>query len=136
MMVSDTLLGGVDVVIEIPSALENVLAFPIDDSTAASEILEDAGALDLIRSFRTELEGYACLTFEGFRSIVSSLKKETGRKGRDLFHPLRVALTARSSGPELDKLIPLVETSAKLGVRGVLSCQARVDAFLSRHGTD
>ncbi len=31
----------------------------------------------------------------------------TGRKGRDLFHPLRLALTARESGPELKKLLPL-----------------------------
>jgi len=32
----------------------------------------------------------------------------TGRKGRDLFHPLRLALTARESGPELKKLLPLI----------------------------
>jgi glutamyl-tRNA synthetase len=32
----------------------------------------------------------------------------TGRKGRDLFHPLRLALTARESGPEMKKLLPLI----------------------------
>jgi glutamyl-tRNA synthetase len=32
----------------------------------------------------------------------------TGRKGRDLFHPLRLALTARESGPEMTKLLPLM----------------------------
>ena len=32
----------------------------------------------------------------------------TGRKGRALFHPLRLALTARETGPEMAKLLPLI----------------------------
>lgn len=36
------------------------------------------------------------------------LKKVTGRKGRALFHPLRLALTGRDSGPELAVLLPLI----------------------------
>ncbi len=39
---------------------------------------------------------------------TSTLKRETGRKGRDLFHPLRLALTGRDSGPELAALLPLI----------------------------
>lgn len=31
-----------------------------------------------------------------------------GRKGRALFHPLRLALTARETGPEMAKLLPLI----------------------------
>ncbi|NWH07233.1 MAG: glutamate--tRNA ligase [Alphaproteobacteria bacterium] len=33
---------------------------------------------------------------------------ETGRKGRDLFQPLRLALTGRPHGPEMKKLLPLI----------------------------
>lgn len=36
------------------------------------------------------------------------LKTETGRKGRALFHPLRLALTGREQGPELAGLLPLI----------------------------
>ncbi len=32
----------------------------------------------------------------------------TGRKGKALFHPLRLALTGREHGPELAKLLPLI----------------------------
>jgi glutamyl-tRNA synthetase len=32
----------------------------------------------------------------------------TGKKGRDLFHPLRLALTGCESGPEMKKLLPLI----------------------------
>ncbi|MCW2283410.1 glutamyl-tRNA synthetase [Rhodoblastus acidophilus] len=39
---------------------------------------------------------------------TSALKQATGRKGRDLFHPLRLALTGREAGPELAKLLPLI----------------------------
>jgi glutamyl-tRNA synthetase len=32
----------------------------------------------------------------------------TGRRGRDLYHPLRIALTGASEGPELHHLLPLI----------------------------
>ena len=36
------------------------------------------------------------------------LKAETGRRGKQLFHPLRLALTARERGPELRNLLPVI----------------------------
>jgi glutamyl-tRNA synthetase len=39
---------------------------------------------------------------------TAALKTLSGRKGRDLFHPLRLALTGRESGPELAALLPLI----------------------------
>jgi glutamyl-tRNA synthetase len=39
---------------------------------------------------------------------TKSITAATARKGRDLFHPLRLALTARESGPEMKKLLPLM----------------------------
>ncbi|HEY5339061.1 MAG TPA: glutamate--tRNA ligase [Rhizomicrobium sp.] len=41
-------------------------------------------------------------------SWTKSITAATGKKGRELFHPLRLALTARESGPEMKKLLPLV----------------------------
>jgi len=38
---------------------------------------------------------------ETWRTLTSALKESTGRKGRELFHPLRLALTGRDSGPEM-----------------------------------
>ncbi len=37
-----------------------------------------------------------------------AVKTATGRKGKALFHPLRLALTGREHGPELKTLLPLV----------------------------
>jgi glutamyl-tRNA synthetase len=39
---------------------------------------------------------------------TAALKAASGRKGRALFHPLRLALTGRETGPELAALLPLI----------------------------
>ena len=39
---------------------------------------------------------------------TTALKEKTNRKGRALFHPLRVALTGREDGPDLRSLLPLM----------------------------
>ena len=49
---------------------------------------------------------------------TGALKAATGRKGRALFHPLRLALTGRETGPELAALLPLMgheRATARLG---------------------
>ena len=39
---------------------------------------------------------------------TNALKEKSGRKGKSLFHPLRLALTGREDGPELKSLLPLL----------------------------
>lgn len=43
-----------------------------------------------------------------WRSWTDAVKARTGRKGRALFHPLRLALTGRESGPELAAFLPFI----------------------------
>jgi len=45
---------------------------------------------------------------ETWKAWTSAVQKATGRKGRELFHPLRLALTGRENGPELKTLLPLI----------------------------
>ncbi len=45
---------------------------------------------------------------------TNALKEKSGRKGRALFHPLRLALTGREDGPELKSLLPLLGRKACL----------------------
>lgn len=58
-------------------------------------------------------------TFDGdtWGQWTDALKAETGRKGKQLFMPLRLAITGQSRGPELADLLPLLqreETLARL----------------------
>jgi len=45
---------------------------------------------------------------ETWGAWTKAVAAETGAKGRGLFHPLRLALTAQEHGPELKKLLPLI----------------------------
>jgi glutamyl-tRNA synthetase len=45
---------------------------------------------------------------ESWGAWTAALKAETGRKGRALFLPLRLALTGREHGPEMAALLPLI----------------------------
>ncbi len=43
-----------------------------------------------------------------WKAWTAELKEKTGRKGKDLFMPLRLALTGQKHGPELQSLLPLL----------------------------
>ncbi|MBW8309463.1 MAG: glutamate--tRNA ligase [Candidatus Paracaedibacteraceae bacterium] len=47
-------------------------------------------------------------TTETWSHWTTAIKAETGRKGRDLFMPLRQALTGFDHGPEMKELLPLI----------------------------
>lgn len=52
-----------------------------------------------------------------WKAWTDRLKQETGRKGRALFMPLRLALTGRAAGPELADLLPLLGREGTLARR-------------------
>lgn len=57
---------------------------------------------------------------ETWSTWTTAVRNATGIKGRQLFHPLRLALTAREAGPELRALLPFigrVRAEARLGGR-------------------
>ena len=76
-------------------------------------VLEDPGFLEEAAA-RLPPEPWGETTWKEWTAAVSAA---TQRKGRALFHPLRLALTARETGPEMAKLLPLIgraKASARL----------------------
>ncbi len=54
-----------------------------------------------------------------YAAFLAAVKPASGRAGKALFHPLRLALTGASSGPELKALLPLIGRSrAEARLRG------------------
>lgn len=45
---------------------------------------------------------------ETWQKFTKAVGTATGKKGRALYHPLRIALTGREQGPELKALLPLI----------------------------
>jgi len=75
------------------------------------------------------------LTPELFHKIVNEVKAETGAKGKELFHPIRIAVTGSHSGPEFDKLIPILEEGSRLQwPKHVLSVRERLEEFGEARG--
>jgi nondiscriminating glutamyl-tRNA synthetase len=64
-----------------------------------------------------------------FKRWMNEVKTATGAKGAELFHPVRIALTGAHSGPEFDKLLPLIEDGAALGL-AIPSVSERVERFV------
>ena len=69
------------------------------------------------------------VTPAAFKTWLNEIKSETGIKGPALFHPVRIALTGTHSGPDFDKIIPLIEEGAALGL-GMRSVRERIDRFV------
>jgi len=94
--------------------------------------LEGKTARTIIKLFGEKIVRFPEFGYAHFSTLTSEIKKETGAKGKDLYHPLRVALTARASGLELDRLIPLVEEGAKLEFpKRIKTCRERVTEILN-----
>lgn len=52
--------------------------------------------------------------WERFSEIVKKVGEKLKIKGKELFHPIRVALTSKFSGLELKSFVPLIEDGAKI----------------------
>jgi nondiscriminating glutamyl-tRNA synthetase len=85
----------------------------------------------VVRAFTAKITAEAgAMTPQRFKELMNEVKAETGAKGKDLFHPVRIILTGAHSGPEFDKLIPLLEEGSQLDLpTHVLSVRERVEAF-------
>ena len=101
------------------------------------QILAQDGAHEVIRALTRRIEEYDFLDFETYRQVVNQVKEETGQKGKNLFRPIRLALTARASGPELEKLVPIFERGSRLELPvKILGAKERAKAvmdWLERH---
>jgi len=77
------------------------------------------------------------ITAERFKAIINEVKAETGTKGKELFHPIRIAIIGSHSGPEFDKLIPIIEAGSKLDLPvHVKSVRQRVEEFEKAFAAD
>jgi len=51
------------------------------------------------------------ISLENFKDWIMEISKQSGKKGKDLYHPLRLALTGKDSGPELSKIVATLDFS-------------------------
>lgn len=123
---------------DFPGLVRELLSFDPEaglKDPEVREILADPESRIAIRAFEKNLlaDPSPAVNFEVYKAAVVKIMKEQGIKGRSLFRPLRVALTAKASGPELEKIIEVVEKAAELNLPiPAVSVRARVTAVASR----
>ena len=78
-------------------------------------VLSRYGARDVVRQLALLLLEDGPLTTERFSEVVTALKEKLDIRGRELFHPLRLALAGLAGEGELDRVILLLDEAAGLG---------------------
>jgi hypothetical protein len=72
-------------------------------------------ARDVLRELARHVLDGAPVTSVRFQEIVTALKEGLEIRGRELFHPLRLALAGHVGEGELDRVILLVDEAAAVG---------------------
>lgn len=86
------------------TVLDDVRSWWTVTSGDITPVVEDRALLDAAAALLPP-EPWNAATWGAWTAAV---KVQTGAKGRALFHPLRLALTGRDTGPELKALLPLI----------------------------
>jgi nondiscriminating glutamyl-tRNA synthetase len=80
----------------------------------AAQILEKESVRRVLKTFAEYLENGADAVQEIYPAAIKYVKEKTGVKGKDLFMPLRAALTGRIHGPELDRVFTVLGRNGAL----------------------
>jgi glutamyl/glutaminyl-tRNA synthetase len=95
-------------------------------------VLSRYAARDVLRQVALLLLEGAALTSERFKEIVTAMKDGMELRGRELFHPIRLALAGRAGEGELDRVILLLDEAAAVSfVVPVKSARERILQFCS-----
>jgi nondiscriminating glutamyl-tRNA synthetase len=95
-------------------------------------VLSRYAARGVLRQVALLLLDGAALTSDRFKEIVTALKEGMELRGRELFHPIRLALAGRAGEGELDRVILLLDEAATLSFAvPVKSARERILEFCS-----
>ncbi|HMF96363.1 MAG TPA: glutamate--tRNA ligase [Vicinamibacterales bacterium] len=128
--------ASVDRLDQVPARLAFLFDYDAEralrDGQAADE-MRMADARAVVAALAEELTASPRLDREKFREVANRVRARTGLKGKALFHPIRVVLTARAEGPELDLAVPAIDRGAELppdaGMPGIQGNRERAVAF-------
>jgi nondiscriminating glutamyl-tRNA synthetase len=131
----DALLSSINHLSEIPAKAVTITQFDAAKALRDEEVkqlLLEEGAIHVVKEFWYEISQANRNITTDWKGIIGALKARTNRKGKQLFHPIRVALTGSVSGPELDKLISIFEQGSRLQLpKKIKSCRERVSEFVA-----
>ena len=96
--------GNLATLADLPRELAPFLEEAVTLEDDARLALDAPRGREVCVALAAELEPLASWSGEALKSAIQSLGRKLGIKGRDLFQPVRAALTGRTHGPELPLL--------------------------------
>ncbi|GHI00519.1 glutamate--tRNA ligase [Neobacillus kokaensis] len=80
----------------------------VDFEDEAKEVLAGEQVPEVLKAFSEELDQLEGFQAEGIKAAMKAVQKSTGQKGKNLFMPIRAAVTGQTHGPDLPKSIELL----------------------------
>jgi glutamyl/glutaminyl-tRNA synthetase len=77
-------------------------------SSDAAEWLRQPASKELFRVMRNEVAQSEKIDLEEFKRVMKNVQTATGIKGKDLWMPVRAAMTGMTEGPELPVVIDIL----------------------------
>ncbi|MFB6356762.1 MAG: glutamate--tRNA ligase [bacterium] len=101
---------------------------PVTPSDEAIDWLrENPASLDVVEPFCSRIEEASEFDIETVKTVIGDVKEDVTVSGRDLYLPMRIAITGKLEGPEFHEMMPLL---------GKQRCLDRVNQVLDAVGKD
>jgi len=87
----------------------------------------------VLKSFNKKLQSEdSPISMNKIGSILKEVQNETGFKGKELYHPIRIALTGKEKGIDIQEFINIIEQGSILKINpNVLNIKKRIEIVLS-----
>ncbi len=117
----------------LEALLERVFQYDASENLMRPEnhaVMAREGARHVLRELASLVLDSVQMNSDRYKEIVTALKERTGRRGQELFHPLRLALAGRAGEGEFDRVILLLDSAACLSWKvHVKNCRERILEF-------
>ena len=115
---------------QVPSRCGFLFGWTVSSAIAAGAL--DGDGTRVLEVFVRLFESAGGVAPGAVPGFIDAAKAATGLKGRPLLHPLRAAVTGEESGPDLARLLPIVDQAALLRVSpGLEAPAARIRRVLA-----
>jgi nondiscriminating glutamyl-tRNA synthetase len=129
--------SSVDRLSQVPARLSFLFDYDADEVLNDPHLVDEmrsSAARAVVTALAAVLESSPRLDRERFRFAANQIKARCEQKGKALFHPIRVVLTGRAEGPELDLAVPAIDRGAELpssaGIPRIMGNRERAAAFV------
>ncbi|CAB1103538.1 unnamed protein product [Ectocarpus sp. CCAP 1310/34] len=128
--------GSLELVTDAINQTQDVLGYKFDETISSEESTELVGdgfsevVAAIVADFDSgEMPKPGAEDFSpAFKKWIKAMGKALTRKGKRLFHPIRLALTGSMSGPDIGEQLKLLELASEEGVENV-SLAARIETL-------